>query len=549
MNKFKAFLIFSLAFLVTVQACAAVTSGGITTSPSQVNALKPGDVVSEVAGTINLPTSGGQTFNPDDSLEFYTQLDDARWEVHIVINGIENPARSFAGKHATIGGYDLAYPTDSYQAVALKFSMTAGTVPSSFTSGTINLVRVQELDRSSEQVGAAVYVNGAVVNPAALQTQVDGMRAKLAAFKADIDAKNAMNPPVDVSGAQAKYNEASSAIDSAAVKVSTSPADVAPLLVTAQTDIDAGEAALEQAWADQSLQQAKTMLATVDGFINEFTVSDGIRTTDPRLVPIIDKRDLSAQAISNANDLFSIGSYTSSRGKSVEALSLANQAWELSLNLKAELSNEVSVSPIPPINTQNPTVSTTVLPTTTTTFPIVSVTSVPSVTSASSDSDLVEQLKIQNQLLEEQNRKLSEQSGLLNQIISMFQSFFGMFGLIVPSQSQGTSITPVTTPTSLTVAPAVSPTPHQSRTVTATAIQWNNDIVVMWQGGQDNAMVREYTISITNSGGRTTKGNILQNTIGQSTTFGGVATAGADHVMVNAVFTDGSSQTVLDTYV
>jgi len=356
MKHLSVFLLSVVVVLSLAQACAAITSSGITTSPTQVNALKPGDVISEVAGTINLPTSGDQTFNPDDSVEFYTQLDDAKWEVNIIINGIENPARTFAGKHATIGGYDLAYPTSNYQSVALKFSMTEGTVPSSFTSGNINLVRVQELDESSDQVGAAVYVNGTVVNTGALQTQIDGMRAKLATLKADIDAKNAMNPPVDVSAAQAKYTDASSAIESAAVKVSTSPSDVAGLLATAQTDIDAAEAALEQAWADQSLQQAKTMLASVDGLINEFTVNDSIKTTDSRLVAIINKRDLSAQAISNANDLYSSGSYTTSRGKSAEGLSLANQAWNLSLDLKSELGKGFQMPGLPNLSAFLPVV-------------------------------------------------------------------------------------------------------------------------------------------------------------------------------------------------
>ncbi|HXW98778.1 MAG TPA: hypothetical protein VEI51_03550, partial [Methanomicrobiales archaeon] len=159
MKRYAGILVCFLILVCLVQACAALSASGVTTSPSQVNALKPGDEISEVAGTITLPTSGTMTFNPDDSVEFYTQLDNARWSIAISINGNPNPARTFGGKHATIGGYDLSYPTTNYASVNLVFSMTGGTVPTTFPSGPVTLVEVQEVDPSDNPVGAAVFVN------------------------------------------------------------------------------------------------------------------------------------------------------------------------------------------------------------------------------------------------------------------------------------------------------------------------------------------------------------------------------------------------------
>ena len=161
MKGFSAFLIGTVVLLALVQACAAVSSSTITITPPQVNALKPGDVVSEVSGTIYLPASGDQTFNMDDSLDFYTQLDAANWSIATVINDIPNPPRNFAGKHASVLGMDLAYVTSKYD-VKVQFTLNNGIVPPSFNSGAIILTRVQETSPQGNQIGDAVNVTGTV---------------------------------------------------------------------------------------------------------------------------------------------------------------------------------------------------------------------------------------------------------------------------------------------------------------------------------------------------------------------------------------------------
>jgi hypothetical protein len=336
MKRLTVILLLTFVFLCLVQACAALTyEGTLDTTPSQVGALKPGDEIS-VSGTIRLPPSGDQTFATKDTLEFYTQLDNAKWSVSIVLGGIENPARQFGGKRVSIGGWELAYPLDNYEeGVKVKFSITEGVVPPSFTSGDIILLRVLEVDSSSNQVGAGVFKNGTVINTAALQTQLDSVKAKLVSLKNDIDAKDALG--VDIAAAQAKYQAASTALDTATTKIISSPSEVNNLLATATNNIDDANTALDQAWAQKSLDDAKGMLASVDGLINEFTVNDSLKTSDSRLVAIINKRDLSAQAISSASDYYTGGSYPTARGKAADGLNLANQAWNLSLDLKTEL--------------------------------------------------------------------------------------------------------------------------------------------------------------------------------------------------------------------
>ncbi len=337
MRSLTKILLCSVVFLCLVEACAALTYEKLEADRS-VTALRPNDTVT-VTGILKLPPSGDQTFALDDIIEFYTQLDSAKWTTAIVVNGRENPQPGAGGKRTTISGMDLAYVATKYE-VKVSFSMT-GSVPSTFTSGDIILVRALELDSDSDIVGAAVYKNGTVFNPDVLKDQVARARADLASLKSAITEKASMG--VVVTAAQQKYDAAKSTLDSAESKIQTSPSDVSALLKTVSDGITAGNSLLDKAWAQQSLDAAKTNLSSVDGLINEFTVNRSIKVTDSRLVAIINKRDLSAQAISNANDLFTTGTYSTARAKANDGNILATQAWNLSLTLKGELDQGFSL--------------------------------------------------------------------------------------------------------------------------------------------------------------------------------------------------------------
>ena len=90
----------------------------------------------------------------------------------------------------------------------------------------------------------------------------------------------------------------------------------------------------------------------------------------------------------------------------------------------------------------------------------------------------------------------------------------------------------------------------KTKTVAATARQQVNDIVVTWQGGQDNAYVSLFNVTLSASDGTVFNGPVggYPAIVGNSTQFGG-ATGGNDHVVVVGYFSDGTMQVVLDTYV
>jgi flagellin-like protein len=87
----------------------------------------------------------------------------------------------------------------------------------------------------------------------------------------------------------------------------------------------------------------------------------------------------------------------------------------------------------------------------------------------------------------------------------------------------------------------------KTKSVAATARQQgSNTCVITWQGGQDNAMVKSYNITLVDA--ITPQGVNIPHTVGNSTTYN-VCTASQDHVVVTAAFTDGSAQVILDTYI
>jgi flagellin-like protein len=89
----------------------------------------------------------------------------------------------------------------------------------------------------------------------------------------------------------------------------------------------------------------------------------------------------------------------------------------------------------------------------------------------------------------------------------------------------------------------------KTKTVAATAKQVGNDIILTWQGGQDNAYVSFYNVTIRDLYIRPGTATGFPPIVGNSTPFPSLGTSGNDHVVVAAVFSDGNTQVILDTYV
>jgi len=106
--------------------------------------------------------------------------------------------------------------------------------------------------------------------------------------------------------------------------------------------------------------------------------------------------------------------------------------------------------------------------------------------------------------------------------------------------------------------------PKRAYSISVTATQEGDDIIVTYNGGPDQALVRKLIFSGTDSGGTTiawdnpqpgasgwdaTNNTINSPTVGNYVIATGKGTTGRDHIVVTAEFTDGTRQVVLDTYV
>ena len=87
---------------------------------------------------------------------------------------------------------------------------------------------------------------------------------------------------------------------------------------------------------------------------------------------------------------------------------------------------------------------------------------------------------------------------------------------------------------------------QKTKVVAAVATQEGSAIIITWQGGQDNPTCSTYNVTVLNA--LTPQLNNAPCKVGNATSFN-LGTVGQDHVVVSALFNDGSQQVVLDTYV
>ncbi len=96
---------------------------------------------------------------------------------------------------------------------------------------------------------------------------------------------------------------------------------------------------------------------------------------------------------------------------------------------------------------------------------------------------------------------------------------------------------------------AISPVPTFQMQINVTAEQTNSDVIVQYNGGQDAAYLTALRIRIDNYNGQTVDQTMNYPKIGDVFTFPYMGTPDADRVNVIGIFTGGSEQTVLFTYV
>jgi len=307
---------------------SAISVGNIAISPS-------GDLISGVTRAsasfvVNFPSSGGYTFDNDHTLSMDTELDNAVWTYSTLLDGIENPSKSEAGPNIRLSGWELSYPSN--REISLKVKLE-GTAPDVNVSKEQILVRVQELDNRNAVVsGSAVVKTKMVLNPETLGESIAAESATLNALRSGIDQLAAGG--IDTSSAETKYGQAGALLQSAETNSDVARAQFE--LTQASSLIDQLESEVVVLEAQKAIADAESSIGETDELITYFKVNKSM-SSDARLMPLIANREIAAERLTTARDLYSEGKYEDAARKAGEAAAKGDEVLAEAQALKEDV--------------------------------------------------------------------------------------------------------------------------------------------------------------------------------------------------------------------
>lgn len=149
---FRPFLCGCLLLLIVVVPAAAspmFASESFTPNPP----LSPGGP-QEVVATFAIPS--GTTFPRDHEIQMTTQLENAKWNIQVVVDGHNSAQQTASGTAAFINGMVLSYSVNH----DVRFTVTVtGTVPSAAT-GSVTVIDLIEIDNTGNTIpGSEILVS------------------------------------------------------------------------------------------------------------------------------------------------------------------------------------------------------------------------------------------------------------------------------------------------------------------------------------------------------------------------------------------------------
>ncbi|MEI7433898.1 MAG: SHOCT domain-containing protein [Methanomicrobiales archaeon] len=148
-----------LLILITQSVSGAINVKNMVVSPSGdlvSGKIPPGKVA--VSFVVNFVPDGGMTFSSSNSLDMFTDLENARWSYSTVLDGNINPPLTDSGNSVDINGWVLSYP--SRRDLSILVNMT-GEVPTVSATGKKTVVKVGVYNGGNE-----VYPGTAVIREA-----------------------------------------------------------------------------------------------------------------------------------------------------------------------------------------------------------------------------------------------------------------------------------------------------------------------------------------------------------------------------------------------
>ena len=165
-RNFPLVLIILIGIAGALSLVSHVTASLILTNTSFLPAppLVPGQ--QKVSVTVVIIPSGAMTFSRTHEIQMQTDLEDARWNIQVMINGIPAARQTAVGSAAFVNGALISYPTNYDVSVVVALD---GTVPAS-AGPEIGLMKAEEIDNSGEVVPGSVVTISRMV--AVLTVQV-----------------------------------------------------------------------------------------------------------------------------------------------------------------------------------------------------------------------------------------------------------------------------------------------------------------------------------------------------------------------------------------
>jgi len=330
----KAKYIFFLILLLSLAIVQSVSAVNYDTPVVKIlpdkSSYAPGETVI-ITADVELSDSGEYTFPSGDTLKAYTSLDNPDWTYIIKVNGHGEEAESNRNP-LSIGGWQLNYPSDD-NTIVVSYSLTA-TVPEVASTGDRIFFQIIQTDDSGneETTGAPDPVERMVLNPEDVTTLREVLEKELETFGEQIASK--MNVGVDISAAQAKYDEAEEKIKDS----KTASYDEGHVLLgEAETLLDEGEVLLNQAWAQKAIDDAQATVDSTNFYITDFKVNRSMGN-DARVINIETKLESAQSSLNSAKSLFNDGSYTQAYTLAETADSKAEEALTYAQEVYAEVS-------------------------------------------------------------------------------------------------------------------------------------------------------------------------------------------------------------------
>ena len=262
-----------------------------------------------------------------ESLIFYTDLTDPRWQLTIAIDGAEQDKAKSMGRYERVSGFELYYPGSYQTYVRVKLN---GTVPNVGATGNYTIFDVTHYDAVGQEASYS-SVERVFINPSDLLSVQSSMEIKISNLRSKIDSLYSQG--VDTSLAEVKYSAAYDAVYSAKKSV---PSKQSSLLSDADLYITEAESYLDVSWAESSINGAKDKISSVDSTVSYFENSAGL-SGDSRVWVIKSYNDNAKTLLVLAEDKFQNKDYSSTRDYALQAENKAVEAYNYAVNLNNEL--------------------------------------------------------------------------------------------------------------------------------------------------------------------------------------------------------------------